>query len=112
MTEEVKQAAKQAATAVLKAAGYPAENIRLAFTALDEGELTPTTNPAQVLGRAVKPKEAAKALNVSTKTIGRRVADGHLKGVYSGKGENRRMIAVTVASINAFLEGGEGKEVC
>ena len=100
---------KDTATTLFLAWGVPPERIRQAL-AVAAGEMEYSA-PAQTLGRVVRPKDAARALGVTTKTIARRVADGRLRAVYSGKGDKRRMVGITVASINAFIQGGEGTEV-
>ncbi len=99
------KANKDTATTLFLAWGVPPERIPLAL-AVAAGEVEYNT-PAQALGRVVRPKEAAKALGVTTRTLSRYVADKRLKAVFTGKADKRRMVGVTVAELNAFMAGKE-----
>ena len=61
----------------------------------------------QAIARAVRPKQAAEALGVCSRTLRRYATAGLLVPVYRSAGAKRRAVAYTAESINAFVAGKE-----
>ena len=96
-------ATKTAVAAILKA--DPTITTEQVQAALEAASGTTTPNAILPLARAVRPKDAAAALGVCPRTLRRYANAGLLKPVFRGTGKNRRAVAYTADSINAFVNG-------